>query len=81
MSYGQDFALLAQRWHDTDHGLDRGPMKRWMKATRFTLPREDDFDPKDVAYSFRYCKLCDPGCGVQQHNNPFWFRVIAWESA
>ena len=66
----------AQKWHETDHGKKRG---KKLKKNKFIAPREDDFDPKSVPKSFRDCQLCNPAVKFQQHNNPFWFRVIAWD--
>jgi len=77
-----DYALVvadqAQRWHETDHGPARGKVKKRPHVT----PREDDV-PDNVPESFRECQLCKPVpplYSTGQHVNPFWFRVIAWET-
>ncbi len=74
MDYAVHFADQAQRWHETDHGPDRGkPLRR----SKFIEPQPDvEFD---APASFRDCKACDPAAGWTERNNPFWFRVVAWE--
>ncbi len=74
MDYAVHFADQAQRWHETDHGSDRGkPLRR----SKFIEPLPDeDFDAPP---SFRDCRLCDPGAKATDRTNPFWFRVVAWE--
>lgn len=77
MNYAIEFARKAQRWHDTDHGKDRGkPLRR----TKFIEPVDDEGQLIEVPEGFRECRWCDPAQGWTERNNPFWFRVIAWES-
>lgn len=59
----------------TDHGAERGkPLKR----SKFIEPAPDQ--EYDVPESFRDCRFCDPAAGRTERNNPFWYRVKAWES-
>lgn len=61
-----DYSAQAQRWHDTDHGSERG---KPLRKTRFIHPREDDFDPDEVPAEFQECWLCVVG-------NPYWSRAV-----
>lgn len=77
MDFAQQVVSQAQRWHETDHGELRGkPVNR-----RFAKQREDDV-PEGVPQSFRECKLCCPheAGTLAAHTNPFWYRVVAWET-
>lgn len=77
MDYAAHFAAQAQQWHETDHGMKRGkPLRR----SKFREPA-DDILPENVPASFRDCTLCQPATiGEPDRSNPFWFRVVAWES-
>jgi hypothetical protein len=60
-----DNAARAQRWHDTDHGQNRGtPLRR----NKFRKPSPDP--ERNVPANFRECRLCDPV--TSNRNNPFW---------
>jgi hypothetical protein len=72
----RNLLLCAQRWHETDHGSKRGKRKKRPHVET----REDDFDPAVVTEKFQDCPLCHPGKGWNSHNNPYWFRVVAWET-
>jgi hypothetical protein len=74
MDYAVHFADQAQRWHETDHGLDRG---RPLRRSRFIEPVEDD--DYEAPKCFRACEKCDPAAGRTERNNPFWYRVKSWE--
>lgn len=79
LEIAERMAAQAQRWHETDHGPSRGKKKKRPHVTA----REDDFDPDTVPDSFRECQLCrpsEPDGALGQHVNPFWYRVVAWES-
>lgn len=81
MDYALEFASQAQKWHETDHGKDRGkPLRR----SKFLEPQPDGFDPEQVPESFRDCSLCKPTTDkpfqARERENPFWFRVVAWET-
>jgi hypothetical protein len=78
MDFSEHYVARAQRWHATDHGKDRG---KPIRGTRFVKPRADDVPP-GVPEDFRDCALCNPdGDGtLAAHTNPYWYRVVAWES-
>jgi hypothetical protein len=56
----------AQRWHDTDHGADRKPLRstRWRTAVK---EREPDW----VSSCWCCCEQCDPDW-KHPRPNPFW---------
>jgi hypothetical protein len=79
MDYGARIAEQAQQWHETDHGCQRGEP---IKGDKFKQPREDDV-PATVPDDFRECSLCKPSASdraLAPHVNPFWYRVLAWET-
>lgn len=84
MDYARDFAEAAQRWHETDHGPLRGkPLRRSRFIEPVVEPVVDELPP--VPESFRDCALCRPTpqtpFELRERNNPYWFRVVAWESS
>jgi hypothetical protein len=64
-----DDLYRVQRWHDTDHGRDRGkPLRR----SRFISPvlEEDQW----VSSCWCCCELCDPDWNPGRFN-PYWSRA------
>lgn len=61
----------AQRWHDTDHGKDRAPPRRWAHKTNIV-----EQEPEWVSSCWCCCEQCDPDWG-HFRPNPFWGRAAA----
>lgn len=69
MTVGEDRGR-AQRWHDTDHGVDRSPP---LRNNRFRRARKEP-KPEWVSSCYCCCEQCDP---QWEHSrpNPFWIRA------
>ncbi len=63
----------AQRWHDTDHGADRG---KPLRANRFRVPGPDAAVESWVSSCWCCCQLCDPDWNPER-SNPYWSRATA----
>jgi hypothetical protein len=57
----------AQRWHDTDHGHDRGAPLRSSRFRKAVVERE----PGRVSSCWCCCEQCNPDWG-HPRPNPFW---------
>jgi len=62
----------AQRWHDTDHGAERG---KPLRPNRFRIPREEE-PPEWVSSCWCCCELCDPDWNPER-SNPYWGAATA----
>lgn len=63
----------AQRWHDTDHGRDRG----WpLRSNRFRRALPDPA-PSYVSACWCCCEVCNPGWNPDGRVNPWWSRAKA----
>lgn len=58
----------AQRWHDTDHGSQRGKPLRNSKFIK-VLPDEV---PDWVSPCWCCCEICNPGWNPGGRTNPYW---------
>lgn len=56
----------AQRWHDTDHGLDRG---KPLKTNKFIVALPD-VESKWASSCWCCCPECDPE--DSERSNPYW---------
>lgn len=63
---------MAQRWHDTDHGIDRG---EGLRRSAFVEP-VDEPEREWVSSCYCCCEICDPDY-EEPRPNPFWSRVQA----
>lgn len=61
---------MAERWHDTDHGMNRG---KALRRSKFIEPVEEP-EPEWVSSCYCCCEICNPD---YQHPrpNPFWSRA------
>lgn len=57
----------AQRWHDTDHGAERG---KPLRPTRFIVPRPEP-EPDWFSACWCCCEVCDPDWNPDRFN-PYW---------
>jgi hypothetical protein len=57
----------AQRWHDTDHGRDRG---KPLRSNRFRVAVAETPAPI-ISACWCCCERCDPDWG-HARPNPFW---------
>lgn len=65
-----NFEAMAQRWHDTDHGSQRGkPLRR----SKFIEPVHDS-ERESLSSCWCCCELCDPDWNPGG-SNPFWVRA------
>lgn len=62
-----DVEAMAQRWHDTDHGRERG---KPIRQSRFLKPAPDP-QPDWVSSCWCCCQICDPDWNTKRPS-PFW---------
>ncbi len=60
----------AQRWHDTDHGAERG---KPLRPNKFRVPAADP-RPEWTSACWCCCEQCDPDW-EHPRPNPFWLRA------
>ncbi len=63
---------MAQRWHDTDHGAERGAP---LRPNKFRIPVPED-EPDWVSSCWCCCEQCDPDW-EHPRPNPYWSRATA----
>lgn len=64
-----NYQSQAQRWHDTDHGRDRG---RPLRRNQFRVPAPDP-EPRNAGLCYCCCDDCDPDWSKRP--NPYWGLV------
>lgn len=62
---------MAQRWHDTDHGAERG---KPLRKSKFIVPVNEP-EPYLVFPFWCCCDVCDPDWNPEGRWNPFWYRA------
>jgi hypothetical protein len=60
----------AQRWHDTDHGADRGAP---LRPNRFRKP-VTEVEPEWMSSCWCCCEQCNPDW-EHPRPNPFWLQA------